>query len=89
MAYVLGFFAADGWITHNKRGANFWCIQITDKKLLNSIKNVIQSDHAIGIRNGKKKSHSVLYRLQIGNLICFLLSVRAHDEADKLQFSKI
>jgi hypothetical protein len=67
MAYILGFFAADGCITHNKRGAYFWSIQITDKKLLNSIKKVIQSDHAIGIRNGKNKNHSILYRLQIGN----------------------
>jgi len=34
MAYVLGFFSADGYITINKRGGQFWCIQITDKKLL-------------------------------------------------------
>src|SRR3989338_3517821 len=41
MAYVLGFFSAYGYITVNKRGGQFWCIQITDTKLLESIKNVV------------------------------------------------
>jgi len=44
MAYVLGFFAADGYITVNKRGGQFWCIQITDKKLLVSIREAIKSE---------------------------------------------
>ncbi|MEK7144930.1 MAG: hypothetical protein AAB794_03715 [Patescibacteria group bacterium] len=38
MAYVLGFFAADGYMTLNKRGAHFWSIQITDKNILEGIK---------------------------------------------------
>jgi hypothetical protein len=66
MAYVLGFFAADGYITVNKRGANFWCIQITDKKLLESIKKVVGAEHKISVRppTGNEK---ILYRLQIGS----------------------
>ncbi len=66
MAYVLGFFAADGYITHTKRGTNFWGIQITDKKLLYTIRNTIDSDHIISkrIRPDKK---STIYRLQIGS----------------------
>ena len=54
MAYVLGFFAADGYMTINKRGGQFWCIQITDQQLLNSIRKVIESNHKIGIRLPRK-----------------------------------
>ena len=38
MAYVLGFFAADGYITVNKRGGQFWCIDIRDKDIIERIK---------------------------------------------------
>ena len=68
MAYVLGFFAADGYITVNKRGGQFWCIQITDKKLLESIKEVTKSEHRISVRLPKKSGESVLYRFQVGSI---------------------
>jgi len=80
MAYVLGFFAADGYITVNKRGGQFWCIQITDKKLLEEIKNVIQAEHAISERKGSRGTHS-LYRLQIG-------SIEMCDDLRRLGFSE-
>ena len=67
MAYVLGFFSADGYITVNRRGGQFWCIQITDKKLLEEIKKVIKSEHKISIRIGGR-NESTLYRLQIGSI---------------------
>ena len=67
MAYVLGFFAADGYMTHNKRGAHFWSIQITDGELLNKIKSVIQAEHVISIRKPPNKKHKTIYRLQIGS----------------------
>ena len=67
MAYVLGFFAADGYITVNKRGGQFWCIQITDKELLEEIKGVIGSEHKISVRIRKKVTESTQYRLQIGS----------------------
>ena len=66
MSYVLGFFAADGYVTVNRRGSCFWNIQITDYQLLNRIRNAIRSNHRIGIR--KPKNHEkTLYRLQIGS----------------------
>jgi intein-encoded DNA endonuclease-like protein len=68
MAYILGFFAADGYITVNKRGGQFWCIQITDKKLLEDIKGTIESEHAINIRIRKNKMQQIQYRLQIGSI---------------------
>ncbi len=67
MAYVLGFFAADGCITVNQRKGKFWSIQITDKELLEEIKKVLKSEHKIGIRIGKKPNKSTAYRLQVGS----------------------
>ena len=67
MAYVLGFFAADGYITVNRRGGQFWCIQITDKKLLEQIKVAIQAEHKISARLGQG-DEKTLYRLQIGSI---------------------
>lgn len=67
MSYVLGFFAADGYITVNKRGGQFWCIQITDKKLLEQIRKAIQSEHKISTRV-MRGNESTLYRLQIGSI---------------------
>lgn len=66
MAYVLGFFAADGYMTVNKRGGHFWNIQITDKELLEEIKRVIKAEHKISIRAGKGQNRDI-YRLQIGS----------------------
>lgn len=69
MAYVLGFFAADGNIITNRRGGQYWSIEIKDHGLLKSIQKVIQSDHKIGIRiKGDPITHSRMYRLQIGNV---------------------
>ncbi len=67
MAYVLGFLAADGYITVNKRGGQFWCASITDKKLLKEIKRVIDSEHKITLRKGKGNIKDQ-YRIQIGSI---------------------
>ena len=66
MAYVLGFFTADGNMIKNKRGACFIEFQITDKGLLVKIKNLLQSNHKITIRKRNKK-WKISYRLQIGS----------------------
>lgn len=66
MAYVVGFFAADGYMTLNKRGGCFWNIQITDKELLEIIKEIIGAEHKIGKRF-RKGNERPLYRLQIGS----------------------
>ena len=78
MAYILGFFAADGYITVNRRGGQFWCIQITDKDLLEKIKKTVQSNHKIGMRK-RKPNESGIYRLQIG-------SIEMCDDLRKLGF---
>ncbi len=67
MAYVLGFFSADGNMNKNKRGGQFWSIEVTDGDLLEKIKYVMGSEHKISVRIQKKKTHKPLYRLQIGS----------------------
>ena len=67
MAYVLGFFVADGYITVNRRGGQFWCIQITDKELLENIKIVLNSEHKISMRLPKKRTRNITHRIQIGS----------------------
>ena len=66
MAYIVGFFAADGYLTSNKRGAQFWSIQITDRYILEKIRKYIQSEHKLGVRNSLK-GYATIYRLQIGS----------------------
>ncbi len=67
MAYVLGFLMADGYITHNKRGAHFFCFQICDLDILEKIKDVLGASHKISKKTKKRKNHSFQYRLQIGS----------------------
>ena len=49
MAYVLGFFAADGCMIKNKRGAHFIEFHITDKNLLFAIRAAMRSNHKIAV----------------------------------------
>lgn len=67
MAYVLGFFAADGYITINKRGGQYWSMDIGDKILINKIKKTIQSEHKVSIRR-RNAGRYTTYRLQIGSI---------------------
>src|SRR3989338_2657679 len=67
MAYVLGYFMADGYVTQNKRGANYFCFQICDLDILEKIKKELGSDHKISLKQKYKDEHSIQYRLQIGS----------------------
>ena len=80
MAYILGFFAADGYITVNKRGGQFCCISITDGKLLEEIKNTIEAEHKISFRKGRNNEQNQ-YRIQIG-------SIEMCDDLRKLGFDE-
>lgn len=67
MAYVLGFFAADGCLTENKiRGNKYIEFVSTDYEIIDKIKRTLKSEHKISIKSGNprwKKAH----RLQIGS----------------------
>lgn len=66
MAYVLGFFAADGYMTVNKGGGHYINIQIIDKPLIQMIRTTIGSEHKISQRK-PTANQNILYRLQIGS----------------------
>lgn len=66
MAYVLGFFAADGTMRGTKRGGHYLEFHITDREILVMIREVMGSDHCLSERAGTS-GHKTLYRLQVGS----------------------
>lgn len=66
MSYILGFFAADGAMIKNSRGAHFIEFNITDKKLLYDVRDLMESEHKISERV-RKSGCRTGYRLQIGS----------------------
>lgn len=67
MSYVLGFFAADGSMLKNNRGACFIEFKICDLDILKNIKKVLSSEHKISYIVPKNKKWQNTYRLQIGS----------------------
>lgn len=66
MAYVLGFFAADGNMIKNKRGAHFIAFYNNERKLIADVRLALGSNHKIGKRKYKNKWAST-YQLQLGS----------------------
>lgn len=66
MAYVLGFFAADGNLSINKRGGCYISFQSKDKQIILDIKNAMFSENKISERTNKL-NYNKFYRLQIGS----------------------
>ena len=71
MAYVLGFFAADGSMVRNGRGAHFIEFKITDQELLESIRLALGSHHTIAHLKRGGENWKTQFRLQIGNKTMF------------------
>jgi len=67
MAYVLGFFAADGSMIRNNRGACFIEFKITDRSILLKIKQALGSNHKISRKTYSNDKWKTTYRLQIGS----------------------
>lgn len=66
MAYVLGFFLADGTFDITARGGYYFGFHICDKQILLKMKKALGSNHKISQRP-VKDNESPRYRLQIGN----------------------
>lgn len=66
MAYVLGFFAADGSMLKNSRGAHFIEFTVVDREMLEFIQKVTGSNHVIAARE-RGGNCKTAYRLQIGS----------------------
>lgn len=67
MAYVLGFFAADGSMYVNKRGSHYMAFHSNDIEILEKIKTLLASDNAIGKKQITDRCPNQAYRLQIGS----------------------
>src|SRR3989344_4461723 len=67
MAYVLGYFAADGAMIQNSRGADFIEFHSTDKVLIVDIRAVLRSMHHIGVRDpaNNNQNHKTAYHVHI------------------------
>lgn len=70
MAYVLGFFAADGNLTLGKRGNHYIEFTSCDKKIIEKIKNFLESNNKISSKKRKDKWKEC-FRIQIGSKIMF------------------
>lgn len=67
MAYVVGFIAADGNLTKNKRGAHFIAIQSVDRGIVYAIRQALRSNLQIGEYRSPHKNWRKRYSLQIGS----------------------
>src|SRR3989344_2728039 len=67
MAYILGFFVADGNMIKNKRGAHFVSFYSTDRKLLEKVRLNLKSNLKISARKLNAVNHKQSYALQIGS----------------------
>ena len=69
MAYVLGFFAADGNLTLGKRGNHYIEFTSCDRDIIEKIKAILGSNHKISERKSRKENQRNSFRIQIGSKI--------------------
>lgn len=67
MAYVLGYFAADGGMYKNRRGSCYVAFTSTDKELITLIKELMYASNIIESYKNPKKTWKRRYVLQLGS----------------------
>ena len=67
MAYVLGFFAADGNMSPHSNGGRYVEFTSCDKELIEKTRHLIQSNHKISGRT-RSINQKIAYRIQIGSV---------------------
>lgn len=67
MAYILGYFAADGSMIQNSRGGCYVEFTSTDRCLLASLKRVASAPQRISKRVRVSNAHKKQYRIQVGS----------------------
>lgn len=78
MAYVLGYFAADGSMYRNPRGSYYIEFTSTDLELIESVKRLISAENAIE-KYFQKGNWKTKYAIQIG-------SKKAYERLNKIGF---
>lgn len=76
MAYVLGFFAADGGMFINSGGSKYIQFTSTDKEILLKIRRLVSASHKIGV---KKR-----YPGNLGWKKCYLIQIGSKEMYDDL-----
>lgn len=67
MAYVLGYFAADGCMYRNNRGSYYIGFTSTDPELIETVKEIMEVTNRIEEYQSPKENHQRRYALQIGS----------------------
>jgi len=67
MAYILGFFAADGGMFINSGGSRYLQFTSTDYEILEKIKNLLLAKQKISLKKKSSKNHKDCYLLQVGS----------------------
>ena len=67
MAYILGFFCADGSMYTNQRGSKYITFKITDQDLLIKIKKRLGTGHKISFRRAVNHNWKDSWTLQMGS----------------------
>ena len=77
MAYVLGYFAADGCMYQNKRGSRYISFTSIDRQLIETVRTLLRVDNAIEEYTRHRSNDKKRYVLQVG-------SYRAYEKLLKL-----
>lgn len=67
MAYVLGYFTADGYMFINSGGSYYIAFVSTDYDLISKVREMLYSRQKISSRKYKNRKGKIIYRLQIGS----------------------
>ncbi|MBU4457468.1 MAG: LAGLIDADG family homing endonuclease, partial [Candidatus Omnitrophica bacterium] len=64
MAYILGFFAADGEMFINSEGSRYLQFTSTDYEILEKIRNLLLAKQKISLKKKSSKDHKDCYLFQ-------------------------
>lgn len=81
MAYLLGYFAADGCMIRNKRGSHYVEFTSCDRELLETVVRVTGASHQISRRPSYNPEWKAQYRVQVGSKQWF-------DDLSRLGFTQ-
>ncbi|MBI2599978.1 hypothetical protein HYW43_03605 [Candidatus Daviesbacteria bacterium] len=71
MAYILGYFAADGSMYKNPRGGCYIASTSCDLELIQKVKKILRVSNCIEIYQSKHLNWKLRYTIQIGSKIVF------------------